>query len=148
MKKNAILTNCRRLLQDKWYLRFSRGMCLFTSYHLHRMPKPSTAYKWQYFMQKTFREGALYYNMQRRLLIQIWGNNNIRLWSWHWLEMEWEGGHWRSNLYKYVYLCQLILPLYVDVTCFGTENPSRGNLRVVTMHKRHKWGSFSGVKES
>ena len=30
-------------------------------------------------------------------------------------------------------------------TFFGTETRSRGNLRVVTMHKR---GSFSGVKES
>ena len=101
-------------------------MCLFTSYRLHRMPKPSTAYKWQDIMQKTFRERAMYYNMQRRLLIQIWGNNNIRLWSWHWLEMEWRGGHWRSNLHKYVHLCQLILSLYVEVICFGTENPSGG----------------------
>ena len=148
MKKNAILTNCRRLLQDKWYLRFSGGMCLFTSYRLHRMPKPSTAYKWQDFMQKTFREGALHYNMQRRVLIQIWGNNNIRLWSWHWLEMEWEGGHWRSSLHKYVYLCHLILPFYVDVTCFGTENPSRGNLRVVNHAQTEQTRFFSGVKES
>lgn len=145
MKSNAILSNCRLLLPDKQYVSFCRGMGLFTSYRLHRMLKPSTAFKWQHFMQKTFRERALYYNMQRRLLIQIWGNNNIRLWSWHWLEMEWKGRHWSSNLHKYVYLCQLILSLYVELTRFGTENRSRGNLRVVTMHKR---GSFSGVEES